>query len=130
MQRRLVKQVAKGRLVITDTAEKSKRNDKAELCRRRGWKFYPFALNTFGGFGTFLYKFFTDGFSAKRDAAEKAGEPEWKVILEKKSLYEDISAEVQRGNYAMFKENSVGTASGALQRDSAANAELEAQHPE
>ena len=71
-----------------------------------------------------------DGFSAKRDAAEKAGEPEWKVILEKKSLYEDISAEVQRGNYAMFKENSVGTASGALQRDSAANAELEAQHPE
>ena len=98
------------------------------------WKFYPFALNTFGGFvrqiGTFLYEFFTDAFSAKREAAEKAGEPEWKVILEKKSLYEDISAEVQRGNYAMFKENSVGTASGALQRDSAANAELEAQHPE
>ena len=52
------------------------------------------------------------------------------MILEKKSLYEDISAEMQRGNYAMFKENSVGTASGALQRDSAANAELEAQHPE
>ena len=55
------------------------------------WKFYPFALNTFGGFvrqiGTFLYEFFTDAFSAKRDAAEKAGEPEWKVILEKKSLY-------------------------------------------
>ena len=103
------------------------------------WKFYPFALNTFGGFvrqiGTFLYEFFTDAFSAKRDAAEKAGEPEWKVILEKKSLYEDISAEVQRGNYAMFKEKEqrawgLGTASGALQRVSAANAELEAQHPE
>ena len=130
MQRRLVKQVARGRLVITDKAEKSKRDDKEALCKRRNWKFYPFALNTFGGFGTFLYEFFTDAFGAKRDAAAQAGEPEWKVILEKKSLYEDISAEVQRGNYAMFKENSVGMASGALQRVAAADVEMEAQHPE
>ena len=35
MQRRLVKQVAQGRLVITDKAEKSKRDDMEALCRRR-----------------------------------------------------------------------------------------------
>ena len=122
----LLRRVARGRLDFTDLGEKMKRKEKEAACKSRGWAFYPFAMSTFGGFGRWMYEHFTNGlngFDKKREEAKKKGEPEWKVIQEKKHLYEDISSAVQRGNYEMFVESACGETGGALRRVPAAEAE-------
>ena len=112
-----VRRVAQGKLDVTAEAEKKKKREKEHLCKtKKGWGFYAFAMNAFGGFGKVMHEFFTTRFDEKKAEAKAKGEPEWRVNQEKKRLFEDISCEIQRANFAMFIENHVGEVGGALQR--------------
>ena len=107
MQLRHIVATAEGRLDITDVAEKRKIDEKEKYCEGRQWGFMAFAMNSLSGFGSTMYQHFSTGFKEKREEAVRNGEPEWRIILEMKQLFEDISSAIQRRNYQMFADHAV-----------------------
>ena len=118
--------VARGTLDVAAKAEALKVAAKEKYCKTRKWSFLAFAFNAFGGMGAAAYKWFSERFEKKRDAAVRAGEPEWAVINERKKLYEDISASIQRHNATMLTLNCVNP--GGQPAMPPAPIDLDAQH--
>ena len=107
---------ARGYIEVTALAEKKKHKDKDAACTARGWIFMAFAFNHYGGMGNEMYEYFTTGFEKKRDEAVRVGEPEWKVIMERKNLFEDMACTIQRGNYKMMDNNTMDKGAPSTRR--------------